>query len=127
MSDVFRLRGEFSAAPAVFELGVSQAPEILAPLLHSLYIVRRLNTVVQLDGDTPVSVSFGSLTGAHVLILQSTSKVRARLTSADGSAQSAPVDPLFVLISLAVPLTALDLTRQASVASVVNVFLGEKA
>jgi hypothetical protein len=127
MADVFRLSGEFSAAPATFELGIQQAPEFLAPLLHSLYLVRRLNTVAVLSGDSPVAVNFGSLSGAHVLILQSTSKVRARLTSSDGSAQAVPVDPLAILLTLAVPVTALDLTRLTGVNTEVNVFLGERA
>lgn len=127
MADVFRFSGEFSAAPATFELGVQQAPEILAPVLHSLYLVRRLNTVISLDSDAPVSVNLGSMTGAHVVILQATSKVRARLTSSDGSQQALPVDPLQVLLTLAVPVTALDLTRLPGVATEVQVFLGEKA
>jgi hypothetical protein len=127
MADVFRLSGEFSAAPAAFELGVPQAPEVLAPVLHSLYLVRRLTAVISLTSDAPVSVSLGSLAGAHVVILQSTAKVRARLTSTDGSQQALPVDPLQILMCLAVPVTALDLTRQAGVATEVQVFLGEKA
>jgi hypothetical protein len=127
MADVFRLSGEFSAAPAVYELGVQQAPEILAPLLHSLYLLRRANLTLSLTSDAPVAVNFGSLTGAHVIVLQSTSKVRARVTSSDGSAQALPVDPLQILLSLAVPVTALDLTRLPGINTEVNVFLGEKA
>lgn len=127
MADVFRLSGEFSAAPTVFELGVQQAPEILAPLLHSLYLVRRLFLTVSLTGDSPVAVNFGSLSGANVVVLQSTSKVRARFTSSDGSTQAVPVDPLQLQISLATPFTALDLTRLPGVNTEVTLFLGEKA
>lgn len=127
MADVFRLSGEFSAAPAVFELGVQQAPEILAPLLQSLYLVRRLALSLSLTSDSPVAVNFGSLSGAHVVVLQSTSKVRARYTSSDGSAQAVPVDPLSIQLSLATPFTALDLTRLAGVNTEVTLFLGEKA
>ncbi len=127
MSDVFRLRGEFSAAPAVFDLGVQQAPEVLAPLLHSLYLARRVNLLISLTSDSPLTVDLGSLSGAHVVILQSTSKVRARLTSSDGSTQAVPVDPLQLLISQAVPVTAIDLTRLPGVNTEVTLFLGEKA
>jgi hypothetical protein len=127
MADVFRLSGEFSAAPAVFDLGVQQPPETLGALLHTLYLTRRLVATVSLSGDAPVSVGLGALTGAHAIILQSTAKVRARLTSSDGVQQAVPVDPLAILLSRAVPVTALDLTRLSGTATEVQVFLGEKA
>lgn len=127
MADVFRLTGEFSAAPAVFELGVPQDPEVLGALLQSLYLQRKLNTRVSLTGDSPVSVNFESLASAHVILLQATAKVRVRLTSTDGSQQAVPAGPLAILINDAVPVTALDLTRLPGVNTEVHVFLGERA
>lgn len=126
MSDVFRLAGEYSAVPSVFELGVPQAPEVLAPFLARLYLDAKLVSRVSLTGDAPVSVAFGSLAAANVVVLQANGKVRARLTSSDGSLQALPVDPLLILITSAVSITAIDLTRLPGVNSEVSVFLGER-
>jgi hypothetical protein len=128
MADVFRLHGEFSAAPAVFELGVGQGPEQLGAIDHDAYVVRRTSQQILLSGDAPVSIPLGSLTGAHVILIQTTGRVRVRLTSADGSQQAVPADPLLILLTpLAAPVTALDLTRTAGVTTEATVFLGEKA
>lgn len=108
------------------ELGVPAPPEVLAQLEEGLYLTDKVVGSYTLGSDSPVSVSLGSLTGAHVVILRASSKVRARLTSSDGGAQSAPVDPLLVLISSAVAVTALDLTRLPGVSTEVSVFLGER-
>lgn len=86
-------------------------------------IQRVIEGVVGLDGaaatgsvllgtDTPEAIAFGDLTGAHVVLLKATGgKVRARLTSTDGSQQAVPVDDVLFLVSRSVPITAIDLTR----------------
>lgn len=67
---------------------------------------------VDLGTDAPESIAFGDLTNAHVVWLKATGgKVRARLTSADGAQQAIPVDPVLILVSRTVPITAIDLTR----------------
>lgn len=69
---------------------------------------------VDLATDSPESVAFGDLaSGANVVLLQVTNrgKVRARLTSADGTQQAVPVDGLLVLVTQSVPITAIDLMR----------------
>lgn len=69
---------------------------------------------VDLDTDSPESVAFGDLPSASLVYLYAIGgKVRARLTSADGTQQSIPVDPLGFIVSLTVPITAIDLTRAA--------------
>lgn len=124
MTDTFRLHGELACTPA--RSVSSLEAEVLALLDESLYLAEKLVTVVELDGDAPVSVQFGSLAGANVVLLRATGgKVRARVTSADGSAQAIPVDPLLIQISQAVPVTAIDLTRLAGIVTTVQVFLGE--
>jgi hypothetical protein len=69
---------------------------------------------IDLETDSPESVAFGDLPSAALVMLQSPGgKVRARLTSADGTLQSVPVDPVAFILSLTVPITAIDLTRVA--------------
>ena len=127
MADVFRLSGEYSALTQLRETGVPAPPEVLAPVQSSLYLQDKLVSHYSLTSDAPVSVSLGSLAGAHVVIIQSTGKVRARLTSGDGAAQAIPVDPLLIQIASAAPVTAIDLTRLAGVNTEVDIFLGERA
>ncbi len=82
----------------------------------------------ELDDDAVQTVAFGPLDNAHVVLIKTVGgKVRARLTSADGSQQSIPVDSFMVIVSESVPFTALDLTRVAGVTTTVKVLLGEKA
>jgi hypothetical protein len=70
---------------------------------------------VEITDDNPKAVSLGDLPSAAMMFLRVTSggKVRARVTSADGAIQSVPVDPVGFLVSMSVPITAIDLTRVA--------------
>lgn len=111
---------------ASLDTPVPTTAEVLGQLLESLYLTDKLTGNLALGADSPVSVGFGSIVNASVIILRSTSKVRARITSADGSTQSVPVDPLFVLLAGSVPVTAIDLTRLAGVNTNVTLFLGER-
>ena len=90
-------------------------------------LTRKDLDTISLDTDAPLAVNFGSgVTQAAVAILKATGgKVRARITSADGSQQSIPVDDLLVLISQSVPITGIDLTRVPGVLTTVSVFLGQ--
>jgi hypothetical protein len=127
VADVFRLRGEYSATPATIDVpGVAASGEALGEFIQALYLAQKAQFQLTLSGDAPVSVAFGALDAAHVVIIQTPSKVRARITSADGSLQSIPVDPLLILMASAVPLTAIDLTRLAGVNTEVSVFLGKR-
>lgn len=82
---------------------------------------------VLLGSDTPESVAFGDLASASAVWMQVTGgKVRARLTSADGTQQAIPVDDLFILVSRSVPITAIDLTRVTGQTPRVTFVLGQK-
>jgi hypothetical protein len=76
--------------------------------------------------DTPVAVAFGGVTDANVITIFSDRKIRVRLTSADGSIQSIPVDGTLLLVSKTVPFTAIDLTRVLAQETRVKVFIGQK-
>lgn len=81
---------------------------------------------IDLDTDSPKSVAFGDLPSAALVnILSESGKVRARLTSADGTLAEVPVDPVHFTVSMSVPFTAIDLTRVAGAGTIrVSVTLG---
>ncbi len=82
---------------------------------------------ITLNTDAALVVPMAAnMTGSNVVILKVTgAKVRARLTSSDGSQQSIPVDSFFALTTRSVLITAIDLTRTPGVITTVDVFLGQ--
>lgn len=125
MADVFTLAGSYSVEPA--SGSPSGDPEIATPLEEAVNIDEKSVVKMVLASDSPAAVAFGAITNAHIVFIRARGgKVRVRLTSADGSQQSVPADPLLLVISQTVPITAIDLTRLAGVETTVQVFLGEK-
>jgi len=124
VADSFNLVGTYGTSPPS---GTIAAASICANISEALSLTRKDLDTISLDTDAPLAVNFGSgVTQAAVAILKATGgKVRARITSADGSQQSIPVDDLLVLISQSVPITGIDLTRVPGVLTTVSVFLGQ--
>jgi hypothetical protein len=127
MADAFALTGSYTTTPN------TGAPSLLAglgaPIDEEFQISEKaLVAGLDLSVDSAVVIPFGSVTNANIVIIKSpVNKVKARLTSADGSVQAIPVDGVLILISQTVPFTALDLTRLPGVDTVVDVFLGQIA
>lgn len=126
MADQFILSGSYTTTPLGGELSFD--PNIDAPINEPIQLTRKKVDTVVLDVDTPVAVSLGGLTQAHIIILKAVggTSVRVRITSADGAAQSIPFDTYLVLMSMAKPITAIDLTRTPATLTSVLVFLGEE-
>lgn len=99
------------------------------PLDENVQLLNKVDAQYVLTDDAAHGVSLGGLTDVSVLTVKVIgSKVRVRITSADGTTQAIPVDSLLILTDLSVPITAIDLTRQlAGVDTTVIVFLGERA
>jgi hypothetical protein len=126
MADSFKLQGSYETTP----LGqpTSFAASIVAPISESKTLRAKQLEDVNLGVDSPVSVPFGGVTSAHIVIMRAVGgKVKARITSADGTNQAVPFDTYWILMSESVPLTAIDLTRTPGTETTVRVFLGEKA
>lgn len=126
MSDTFSLQGSLQTTPAV------GAPSgfftLIAQLDEQLVLGVKRQDEVALTVDTPVAVAFGGVANAHVVMLKTIGgKIRARLTSADGSTQAVPVDSFALVMSRTVPVTAIDLTRVTGQATTVEIFLGQRA
>jgi hypothetical protein len=125
MSDTYHLLGSFTTEPAT---GLpSGGASVATPLDDTVMLAHKECSDINLTVDTAVVVPFGGVTNAHVVFLYAANKIKARITTADGTTQSIPVDPLLKMITLSVPVTAIDLTRVAGSATLVQYFLGEKA
>lgn len=126
MSDTFIFQGRAHLDPKLSLPLSSGCPSVNIPFDETIEVENPHTTQVNLLTDSPVSVGFGPVTNAHIVILTADKKFRARLTSADGAAQAVPVDGILVLISEDEPITAIDLTRLPATDTKVKVFLGEK-
>lgn len=128
MASIFHLDGSYSVCPA--SGFCSGDPSIDACLDEQLVLKAVHVESFELTSSSPVIINFGNVTNAHVVVIRVYgAHVKATLTSADGTNQSVPVDPLFVEISMSVPITALTLTRDSGSTfnTTVKLLLGEKA
>lgn len=126
MADRFTLSGGYATEPLGGE--PSFAALVNAIIDESVILDKQVVDTVRLLVDTPVVLNFGGVTNANIVILKSTGgvKVKARLTSADGTAQAVPFDTFLILMSMDTPITAIDFTRLAGVETDVRVFLGQE-
>jgi hypothetical protein len=83
--------------------------------------------VIPLTSDSAVVVNLDGWTGINVLVIESDTKITARITSADGTDKDIPVDDLLLLVSRATPITALSLVRVAGQSATVTLTLGQEA
>jgi hypothetical protein len=126
MADSFKLLGSYETAPLGQPL--SFAPNVIAQISEGKTLKVKELADLTLSVDSAVAVPFGGVVNANVILLKATGgKVKARFTSADGTAQAIPFDTYLILMSDTVPFTAIDLTRVASTLTTVRVFLGEKS
>jgi len=123
-ADEFLLSGSYTTTPLSGEYSLT--PSFTAPIDERIVLLYKSSQEYDLAVDTPVAVPFPGMTGANVVILKAVGgKVKARLTSADGTTQAIPFDSYLILMSLAYPITALDLTRTPATPTNVQVFLGQ--
>lgn len=124
MADNFVLTGKYTVTPrSATEPGFTINPGEFGT---NFDITRKLSQTVHLDNDLIEGVAFGDLAavGAHVVILDTreNKNVTVTVTSAVGVAQTTPSDT-FLVISRTEPITAISLTRQPGIATVVDITL----
>lgn len=128
MTDVFKLQGDFSTEPSGGSCSSSVNPSIESRIDERLSVSGKVVADYTLASDSPQAIAFNGLTGVAVLILKvPDGKVTLTATSADGTAQTIPVDGFLCVISRKTPYTALTLTREAGVETHARVFLGQLA
>lgn len=124
--DILELAGSLEARPSPNSGLGDQSLVFQRTLSEKLLLKAKLSTRYDLTLDSVQVVSLGGLASAHVILIEATSRVLVRLTSADGAQQSVPVDGFLLLFAETHSYTAVDLTRPAGVQTTVQVFLGEK-
>ena len=132
MADTFALNGSWTTEPR--STGQQSCdPALSSEIDESVALETKEIGTYKLTVGTAVPVALGAiaaLVGASVLIIRTVGgKVKATITTTDGATQAVPVDPLLILISTSVPVTALTLTRDPAVTATVTVkvFLGQPA
>ena len=124
MPEVAKLSGSLTSLPTYPVVGSAR---VMIELAQSLSLANSLTSSLSLDTDDPTVLSLGPLATVNVLMLRATGgKIRVRITSADGTAQSIPTDFL-LLFTGTVGITAIDVTRVAGTPTTVSVFMGDKA
>ncbi len=107
---------------------VSGQPAVAASINERMTSTSDLSAKYILTADTAQSVNLGGLANVNFLSVRAVGgKIRVRITSSDGTSQSIPVDPILVLRSDSVNITALDLTRLANTETEVHIVLAERA
>jgi hypothetical protein len=123
----FTLTGAIALQPAVGN--PSGVPSTTIPLNETAMVGRSTPSSYVLTTNSATPVAFGGVATANVVQVKvlSGNHVRVRITSADGAAQSIPVDTVLVLMTRENGITAIDLTRDLGVETVVEVFVAEYA
>jgi len=95
-------------------------------LAEEMSIAAKLSTSFVLPSDAAFPVDLTMVPEVNALVIDCTAKVKITVTTADGVAQVIPVDPLLVLLTSSVPITALSITRVAGTDTTVRLVLGDK-
>lgn len=127
MADRFSLQGSYTVMPLSPQ--ASADFDVIAPIAENEILDEKTAVSLNMTGDSPLAVPFGSVANAHVVIIKVVSglKVVATITTADGTAQTVPVDTFLAIVAEGSPVTALTLTRTPATLTQVRVFLGQKA
>ena len=134
MATIYTLNADALTAPQAGAVFSSGQPVVDVPLNEVVTLSLSSTQTIELIGDAPVSVLLPGPSSANPLGPQANCllikivgpRVKATITTADGSAQVIPVDPLLILNSESVsPITALTLTRTPGVDTFAYVFLGQ--
>ena len=97
-------------------------PRSLLPIAIGVEFV----TVQDLLTNGEVTISFGAVTEAHVLIVDASAAVTMKLTSTAGTDQIVVADKL-ILLCADTPVTALKVTRSPGVDTTLRIFAGQAA
>lgn len=122
--ELAKLIGSLTTSATAADGTISEDAEVLS---ERMVLKGKLSQTFVLADDAILPVAFGALASASLIMVRASTKVKVRITSADGATQAIPVHGLLLLFDVSVPVTALDVVRLPGVETEVTVFLGEKA
>jgi hypothetical protein len=126
--DVLAITGTVQTTPS--DITSSGLPSVIAQLAETMLLsTRSVPGRYDLTSDSPQAVSLGALTAVNFLFIKVSGggHVRVRVTSTDGATQAVPVDSVYFSTCSLVAITAIDLTRDPGVETLVDVILGQAA
>ena len=124
MSYSLKLQGSLTASSG----NAPNSPELSYALDEALTVKAFQTYEMVLNADPAQAVALAGVANIHYLYVKTVGgKVRVRVTSADGSQQSIPVDDHLILQASAVPSTAVDFTRVSGAVTTVRGLVAEKA
>jgi hypothetical protein len=126
IAETLLLNGQLSINPSP-ACGCDADLGTLVQLSETMSIDAKLTTAFVLASDAAFPVDLTTVPEVSALFIDVTEKVMLTVTTADGAAQTFPVDPLMIWFSSSVPITALSITRVASTDTTVRLILGQEA
>jgi len=124
MSFVYSVQGSRTCSPSS---GGDGRGEIGIPLEVTIALKTRfLAGEYTLTSDAPLSIPFGPVVSAHVVVIRATGPCKVSMTSTLGVA-AVQAGPRLELNAEDAPVTALTVQRPAGVPITVEIFLGERA
>lgn len=124
MTIIFRLDGDYSSSQTSGQ--PSGQPDITSPLSELMYLSQNAVLSLDLTSDPAVSVPFGSLSGANVIVVKAVGcPVKLTLTSSVGTSQAITVDGFAAIMSETNAYTAMTVQRTTGIEATVSIFLGQ--
>ncbi len=128
MTDTLAITGSLQTQPT--NPSASGLSSVLTQLAETLVLQSKcVPGEYDLTSDSPQVVSFGALAQINFFFIKINGggHVRVRITSSDGTQQAIPVDQISLNICSLVAITAMDLTRDPGVETLVDIILGQAA
>lgn len=126
LAETLVLNGQLSVTPSP-ACGCDPSLATIIQLAESMSIAAKLATAFVVPSDAAFPIDLTTVPAVNVLFISVTAKVMLTITTADGTAQTIPVDPLMILFTSSVPITALSITRVSGTDTTVSLVLGDEA
>jgi hypothetical protein len=126
--DVFSLVGTLKSDPT--DTSASGLTSVLAQIAETMVLqTKGIPGEYDLTSDSAQAVAFGAMPSVNIVFVKvkAGGHVKVRFTSSDGATQAVPVDSMLLVISQRVSITAVDITRDPGVETLVDVYLAQAA
>lgn len=124
-ADTFKLNGRLSIKPPSSLANATLQDIVEAEVNECMSLDRKMSQIVSLDADAEETVDMGDVAEASLVIIKPSAPIVVSVTSIEGTDQKFTVSQCLILCTTVGAFTAIKLTRQAGLATVVRVILGE--